>query len=284
MQISEIATETVVTLVESDSLDKAIALMEEHGIHHLPVVDEQQIPVGMVSDRDLLGSAAWLSSTERMDSHDGMVIGPRQVFEIMSKPVYTLAPEEPVEAGARLMIRETVSAVPLVVDGCMAGVVTETDFLACYTDDRLLEIDSSWRFQKVSDHLSAHVFSLKPNDVVVAASRLMRDKQIRHVPILNEGRLVGIVSDRDVRQATFRDFLEYQRDDGPMHQRLQRVNLLDIMNRRVQTVRLSSTLADAADRMIQSHIGSLPVVEQEQLVGVITETDLLRAFVQGRES
>ncbi len=279
MKLAAIATQDVVTLVESDSLDKAIALMEEHGIHHLPVVNGEQMPVGMVSDRDLLAAVGWLPSSERTDPHDGLVIGPRQIFDIMSKPVYTLGADEHIEAGARLMLRETVSAVPLVEDSRLVGVVTETDFLACYTEDRPLVVGSAWRFQKVSDHLSAHVFSLKPNDVVVAASRLMRDKHIRHVPIVNDGRLVGIVSDRDIRQSTFRDFVETQQDDGTEHERLKRINLQDIMNRRVQSVQLLATLADAADRMMQSHIGSLPVVNQGQLVGVITETDLLRAFV-----
>lgn len=279
MRLTEIAAKNVVTLFESDSLDKAIALMEEHGIHHLPVVNGEQSPVGMVSDRDLLKAVGWLSRLERTDPHDGTVIGPRQIFEVMSKPVHTLAADATIENGARLMLREKVSAVPLVSDGCMAGIVTETDLLACYIEDQPLEIGTAWRFQKVSDHMAVHVFSLTPKDAVIAASRLMRDKQIRHIPIVNHGRLVGIVSDRDIRQAAFREFLWNQQDEGPDRRRLHRVNVQDIMNGRVQTVRLSATLADAADRMVQSRIGSLPVVEQDELIGVITETDLLKAFV-----
>jgi len=83
MRFRDVATTAVMTLAPTDSIDKATALMEEHGIHHLPVMDESKSPVGMVSDRDHLTAAGWLSSRDRVDPHDGMVIGPREVWEIM---------------------------------------------------------------------------------------------------------------------------------------------------------------------------------------------------------
>jgi acetoin utilization protein AcuB len=279
MNLKDIATNIVITLAPTDSIDQAIASMEEHGIHHLPVVDEAQAPVGMVSDRDLLSAAGWLSHRDRIDPQDGTLIGPRQVREVMSKPVRTLDPSEPVEAGARLMLDETISAVVLVVDGRLEGLITDTDFLKCYTDDRPLGTSSAWRFRKVADHMSPHIYSLQPDDITLAASRLMRERRIRHVLITQDGHLVGIVSDRDVREAVFRELVESQQADDRGRGQFRRVKLRDIMSRRVETAGPSTTLADAADRMTRAKVSALPIMEQQRLLGIITETDLLKVFV-----
>jgi acetoin utilization protein AcuB len=107
----------------------------------------------------------------------------------------------------------------------------------------------------------------------------MRDKRIRHLPITQDERLVGIVSDRDVRKAVFRELVESQQDDDSGRQRVRRINLRDIMSRRIETVSPSTTLADAADRMTRATLSALPIVEQQNLLGIVTETDLLKAFV-----
>jgi len=278
MKLEDIATKIVITLAPTDSVDQAIALMEEHGIHHLPVVDEARVPVGIVSDRDLLSAAGWLSHRDRIDPQDGTLIGPRQVRAIMSKPVRTLDPSEPVEAGARLMLDETISAVVLIVDGRVEGLVTDSDFLKCYTDDRPLGTSSAWHFRKVADHMSTHIYSLQPDDVTLAASRLMRERRIRHVLITQDEHLVGIVSDRDVRKAVFRELVESQQADDRGPGQFRRVKLRDIMSHRVETVAPSTTLADAADRMTRAKVSALPVMEQQRLLGIITETDLLKVF------
>ena len=177
------------------------------------------------------------------------------------------------------MLNERIGAVALVADGCMEGLVTESDFLKCFTDDRPFGMSSAWRFRKVADHMSAHVFSLQPNDVTLAAARLMREKRIRHLPITQDERLVGIVSDRDVRKAVFRELVESQQDDDSGRQRVRRINLHDIMSRRVETAGPSTTLADVADRMTRAKVSALPIVEQHTLLGIVTETDLLQAFM-----
>lgn len=278
MRLKDLATKSVITLAPSDSIDRATSLMEEHGFHHLPVVDETQSPVGMVSDRDLLSAAGWLSSRDRIDPHDGTVIGPRQVREIMSKPVHTLEPSESLETAASLMLNEKIGAVAVAFDGRLEGLVTESDFLTCYTSEQPLGNRSGWRFGKVADHMSSLVLSLQPNDVTQSASRLMRENRIRHVPIVQDEQLLGIVSDRDVRKTVFRELVEGQQDDDSGRGRHRRTNLRDIMTRRVETATPSTTLADAADRMSRAQVSALPVVEQRRLLGILTETDLLKEF------
>jgi CBS domain-containing protein len=90
----------------------------------------------------------------------------------------------------------------------------------------------------------------------------MRERRIRHVLITQHEHLVGIVSDRDVREAVFRELAESQQSDDRGPGQFWRVKLRDIMSHRVETVGPSTTLADAADRMARAKVSALPVMEQ----------------------
>ena len=277
MKLHDIASTKLISIRPSDSPDTAIALMEEHDIHHLPVVVDGR-PGGIVSDRDLLQSVGWMQSRERTDCHDGQVVGPRTVREIMSAPVHTLTPDAPIEDAARLMLQERIGAVGVVVEDQLTGLVAESDVLRCFVDDRMEFGTSRWRFEKVIDHMSPNVFSLQGNDPIMRATRLMKDKSIRHVPIVTHDHVIGVVSDRDIRKACFREQMEWLTSDEPPEQT--RTNLEDVLSPHPVRTLPHSTLAEAASLMIEFRIGALPVVEHGSLCGIITESDLLHAFLR----
>ncbi len=279
MKLKEIANDQVITLDLGDPIDRAIVLMEKHNIHHLPVVDEENV-VGIVSDRDLLTAVGWLLSHDRVTGVEGPAfVGPTNVADAMSSPVQLLSPEDPIEEAARLMVNEKIGAVPLSEDNRLVGIVAETDILRCYLDHRTIGQGTAWRFRKVADFMAAHVFSVKQSDSPQTAYRLMRKKQVRHLPVVHDDRLLGIVSDRDVRKTLRRETVEDLTETATRPRATYRPNVGDIMSRLVETVEPSTTLAEAADRMLTSHIGALPVTEEQALVGIITETDLLKALV-----
>jgi signal-transduction protein with cAMP-binding, CBS, and nucleotidyltransferase domain len=98
-------------------------------IRHLPVLEEG-VPVGMDSDRDLPSSISWWKKNHK---HPGAAIPDwadrLPVAEVMSKPLVCLSPDESLEKVARLMLNKKISAVPLVGQTRLLGIVTETDFL-----------------------------------------------------------------------------------------------------------------------------------------------------------
>ncbi|MAE67212.1 MAG: hypothetical protein CMJ18_23370 [Phycisphaeraceae bacterium] len=283
MILQELGSDQVVTLRPSDSIDKAILLMEEHGIRHLPVVDGQR-PIGMVSDRDLLAGVGGLSKAERISTTPGdATVGPQRVEQIMSTPVRTLAPSDSIAAALKLMTTEKISSVPLVTDEAIAGIVTETDCLRCFLDDRAVALGTGWRFEKIEDHMSPEVLALEPGDRLTTALKIMTRRQIRHLPVTEDGVLLGVVSDRDLLKAWFRDamFTTSETETGGAH--MQPPDMRLIMKRNVVTVRPGDTVTSGADLMLQYRIGCLPVVESERLVGIITETDLLHCIARAYE-
>ncbi len=92
----------------------------------------------------------------------------------------------------------------------------------------------------------------------------MREGRFRSLPVLDEGTLVGIITDRDIREHAGR---------------LEDTKVALAMTKEVMTVKPDTSIWDAARLMIDHKVGGLPVVEDGQLVGIVTTIDLLKAFV-----
>jgi acetoin utilization protein AcuB len=110
------------------------------------------------------------------------------------------------------------------------------------------------------------------------AAELMRTRRIRHLPVMEGRRLIGIVSDRDLRQAMPPKALSLGVRE--VTDLLEKVPIRDIMTTRVVGVSPDVSIARAADLMVRNKIGCLPVLEAEALVGIITESDILRAVAE----
>jgi CBS domain-containing protein len=99
---------------------------------------------------------------------------------------------------------------------------------------------------------------------------------VRHLPVLEDGRVVGIVSQRDLLAASLSKALDFEARDRRTF--LRSVDVGEVMSREVVTIAPEASLADAAALMLGRRIGCLPVVKPDgTLVGLVTETDLLRA-------
>ena len=119
--------------------------------------------------------------------------------------------------------------------------------------------------------------AVAPETAVFDARRLMQDRRIRHLLVVEKDRLVGIVTDRDIRlnlpsPATSLSVWE-------INHLLGRLTVAEVMSKPVITVGPGRNAAEAARIMLQHTIGALPVVEGGRLCGIVTETDMLRAFV-----
>lgn len=124
--------------------------------------------------------------------------------------------------------------------------------------------------------MTRNLVTLAPEASVAEALTLCRERRIRHIPIVEEGRLVGIVSDRDLRDAS------PALGDAERASALQEIRLGDVMTREVSTAVPQDPIENAAQEMYELKIGSLPVVaeeDEEKLLGIVTSSDVMRALV-----
>ncbi len=129
----------------------------------------------------------------------------------------------------------------------------------------------------VSDWMTKKVIILYPNDYLSDAISMMKGHRIKHLPVMKNDKLKGILSDRDIKEytpskATTLDIYE-------LHYLLAKTSIKDVMKTKVVTTAPDAPVEEAAMIMLDHNIGCLPVLEQGHLVGIISDKDIFRALV-----
>lgn len=131
----------------------------------------------------------------------------------------------------------------------------------------------------VSQWMKRHPHTVKPQDSVRHARAILEEHRINQLPVLVEARLVGIVTDRDLRDA-FPSVLDHRRSRAAKsNPSPDETTVETVMTSNVLTVRPDDSIAEAARVLRKGRIGALPVAEGERLVGIVTRSDLLEALV-----
>jgi acetoin utilization protein AcuB len=132
---------------------------------------------------------------------------------------------------------------------------------------------------QVQDRMTRDPVTIGQDATVKAAADLMRARKIRHLPVVEgEGSLVGIVTDRDVRQILF---IPRMRAAGlDLGTFAEQLTAEEIMSSPVVMTTPDADLADAAKIMHERKIGALPVVKRGRVVGILSEIDVLKAFCE----
>lgn len=126
---------------------------------------------------------------------------------------------------------------------------------------------------RVRDSMTREVITLGPEASAAEAWSLCREHRIRHIPVVQDGRLAGMVSDRDLR-----DVSPSSRDNRDAAT-LQWVRVGDMMTRSPVTISPFDTIDHAAREIYTRKIGCLPVVDGDELVGIVTSSDMMRALM-----
>ena len=129
---------------------------------------------------------------------------------------------------------------------------------------------------QVREIMSKDIEVVDRNDNLRSVEERMATKQLRHLPVLEQGEVVGLVTQRDLFKAAMSSTMGYGAKAQQAY--LQSVRVKEIMTYPVVTVSPDTSVAAAADMMITIGIGCLPVVDNQQLIGIVTKTDLLRCL------
>jgi CBS domain-containing protein len=133
-------------------------------------------------------------------------------------------------------------------------------------------------FTTVGELMTKKVITIGPDDTIEQIEKGMERFRFRHLPVVDAGKLVGLVSHRDLLHA-LSSFLSEAEDERNVLIRRQPAKL--IMQHDVITVRAHEPLLDAAKLMWETKLGCLPVVdENDQVVGIVTEADFMRAMIR----
>lgn len=259
MDVSTIMTKNPMTASVEDPLDEVMRVMDNNDIRHLPVLDGDKV-VGVLSDRDLLEATGWLPESQRPEG------SPKAVRDLkLARPV-TCGPDDTTVMIASDMTSRGIGCLPVLEDDGLVGIITEMDIMRAYLDISQHERSSANLKRPVTELMTQPPHSLTPTSTLGEAAKLEVDLHVRHLPVLDDRRLVGIVSDRDIRRA---------RGQGKDESTL----LSAIMSTELLTIEPEEPLWRAASLLLQGHISALPIVDEENCVGIIALIDLLEHCV-----
>ena len=130
----------------------------------------------------------------------------------------------------------------------------------------------------VADIMTPNPVTVTPRNAIRTAVNLMREGGFRRLPVVDRGRLVGIITDRDLRRAANSPFVV--REQWYDNFILDHIEVGSCMTPNPITIEPSKTIAEATQVMRNHKIGGLPVVSDGQLIGIVTDTDLLDFLIE----
>ncbi|MBC3757180.1 MULTISPECIES: CBS domain-containing protein [Hyunsoonleella] len=131
----------------------------------------------------------------------------------------------------------------------------------------------------VSMIMTENVITLKKNDHLEKAEALFKRHNIRHIPVVDEGVVMGMLSYTDLMRLSFGDMTDNSMDDTDvMIYNVLTIN--QVMNRKIVSVSSSNSIKEVAEILANREFHALPVVDNNKLVGIVTTTDLIKYLLK----
>ena len=266
MKVCNLMTSEVFVVNRREPILKAEAVMKWARTRHVPVVDSTSKVVGLITHRDILAASTAIISRIPADRADEDLAG-IPLESVMQTKVICVDPDADLATAAKLMQDNQIGCLPVTTNRRLMGIVTEADFVTlarnCPADETVDSI------------MSRNLWTADTKNNVFYIDQLMQWARIRHVPYVDEDRhLVGIISHRDLLRTCLSTLVSAHSRSRAAH--LRRINVDDIATRDPHTTTPKSRIRDVAQIMLEEKIGALPVLENDKLIGIITEADLVK--------
>ena len=250
-------TTQIIAVDKDDSLSHVLDLMKKNDITKIPVLDEKKF-FGLVTDNVI---AVKLGSIRKRDVPASHL----HASSVTEKDVPTISPDDDVKSILKRVGEPGPTMLPVIVGGKLVGVITKADLLRLVTNKNPLH-----------SIMQRQVHTVAPEERVIHARRMMIDQKIARLPVLQNGKLVGIISDIEIAFV----LASMKKSIALGHQKHHLDELLvgDGMRSPVIWTTPSLRICDAAKLMLEHNIGSLPILDNDSLVGMVTRTDLLKTI------
>jgi len=259
MQIKNLMSEDIITIDKDQNLSDALKLLRKHNVSRLPVTNNKEL-VGIISERDI---ADKLGSSK----YESMPASRLHISSVMVKDVFTVPETMQLDEVARLMLENGIGSVPVMNDDKMVGIVSKADFVT-------LAVGIAFDKITVKEIMTKDLTVVSPTERLVHARRQMKEYHVGRLPVVDDEKIVGMVTSKDLMRA----FIDFRKKVPEKYQKSQIKEVLveDIMSSNPTFTSKDTTISEVAKIMMETGYNGLPVVEGEKVVGIITQTDILR--------
>ena len=259
MQIKNLMSEDIITIDKDQNLSDALKLLRKHNVSRLPVTNNKQL-VGIISERDIANK---LGSSK----YESMPASRLHISSVMVKDVITVPQTMQLDEVARIMLDKGIGSVPVTDEDKMVGIVSKADFVT-------LAVGIAFDKIAVKEIMTKDVVSVAPTDRLVHARRQMMDANVGRLPVIDDEELVGMITSKDLMRA----YIDFRKNVPEKYQKTQikEIFVEDIMSSNPSYVSKEMSITEVSKIMMETGYNGLPVVEEGKVVGIITQTDILR--------
>lgn len=257
MLVKEVMTKDLILIDKDASLSFAIDLMVKNRVSRLLVLDEDKL-VGVLTERDILDrlGSSRLGALQASSIH---------VSSAMTLNPITISPESDVIDAAKIMLEKRISGLPVVDKEELVGLITKST---------MTKLCSRVKNFTVSQLMTPNPITIPPYERITNARRIMLEKKISSLPVIEEGKLVGLITEGMIAR-----YLAEFRDNVPRRYQDTRIKQIEVSNvmKKISPLYPDEKISVAVEKFVKEKIKASPVVNTEgRLIGILTKTDFTR--------
>ena len=275
--VLDIATTEVVSVPPTMTIIEGLAKMSTHNFRRLPLTDAgtgKLLGIVTVTDViDLMGGGNRFNLVANKHKGNLLSVFNDEIRTISTEAVDGLSPSATIREAAEKLIETGPGSFPIVAaDNTLTGIVTEYDIMKVLASE-----DSN---TLVSEVMTKNPQVVTPDVPLCKVTRLMVTHGFRRLPVVKDGFLLGIITATDIMKylgggRVFADMEQGKADEILM------IPVREIMTAAdIKTVTSSTSVADAAKLMLEYGVGVFPVLDGDELSGIVTEFDLVKALAE----
>ncbi|OWT32680.1 CBS domain-containing protein [Methanobrevibacter sp. 87.7] len=282
--VMTLVSKNVISVPPTTSIIDTAHRMIEHEFRRIPITDPGSKKIlGIVTTMDILsflggGDKYNIIKYKCNDNYLAAINEP--IKEIMTRGVITMNHKASIKETVKAMVDNHVGAMPIVdKDDKLVGIVTERDFA--------LALAGVLTKETVEDYMSSDIITITPGTSLDYTTKFMVRNSFRRLPIVSEDenapdhtedRIIGIVTSTDILRYFVDKKFFSQMDTNVASDLLEEIKISEVMSKGARTVEPTTKLGDFAELLKEKNIGGVPVISHDQVVGIITERDILKAI------
>ena len=274
--VMTIASREVVTIPPTTPIIDAVKTMLGKGFRRLPIADAGTNRLkGIVTSQDIVdflgGGKRHLIVKNRFKGNLLSAVN-ASISEIMEENVVSLNEKDSLKDALSIMIKENIGGVPITDrEGRVSAIISERDFVFL--------VSGIVTGKTVNDYMSRNIVTAPSDMSVGTATKSMINNGFRRLPIIKDNVLIGIITASDIMRFLGSGNIFDKLVTGNAKEVFE-VPIRTLIRRDVVFIRPDVDLGEAASIMLQKNVGSLPVLEDGELKGIITERDFVRAMAE----
>lgn len=245
LKVMDIMSCDVVTLSSEQTMEKAASVMDKEGVTCVLVSTEEQL-TGILQQKDII------ASIQAKTNPSLTTIG-----EWMSKVVKIIDPYTPVLFASKMMNEQHIKHLPVVSEGNVAGIVTQTDIVQAF--------ESMSGLRSIAEVMSTDIATVAPDQFMDQAIDTMAKRNISCVLVIRKGRAEGILTEKDILRIAV-----------AQGRNLQQTRIVEVMSFPIITVPPSQSIVSASRLMHDKHLHRLVVADESGPLGIVTRTDIIK--------